>query len=46
MGHGRYTSRFLSDESFKFDGPVSHHIGTTRICNYPATGAVAEIVVF
>jgi choline dehydrogenase-like flavoprotein len=42
MGRVKYSSEFLSGESFKFDDPVNHHIGTTRMSSDPTTGVVDE----
>ena len=40
IGHVKYKSEFLTGESYKFDDPINHHIGTTRMSNNPETGVV------
>ena len=33
IGHVKYKSEFLTGESYKFEDPINHHIGTTRMSN-------------
>ena len=40
IGHVKFKSEFLSGESYKFNDPVNHHIGTTRMSNDSDTGVV------
>ena len=40
IGHVKYKSEFLTGKSYKFNDPVNHHIGTTRMSNNPETGVV------
>jgi len=40
IGHVKYKSELLSGESYKFNDPVNHHIGTTRMSNNSSSGVV------
>jgi len=40
IGHVKYKSEFLTSESYKFEDPINHHIGTTRMSNNSKTGVV------
>jgi len=40
IGHVKYKSELLAGESYKFNDPVNHHIGTTRMSNNHNTGVV------
>ncbi|MDC0893250.1 GMC family oxidoreductase [Pseudomonadales bacterium] len=40
IGHVKYKSELLTGESYKFNDPVNHHIGTTRMSNNCETGVV------
>ena len=45
-GKIKFKNELLSGQSYKFNDPINHHIGTTRMSESSKTGLLIKIVKF